>query len=79
MFVLTSTFQLAPDLLIIKNSESSQAFNKSDEYVVKVPHNLTEEDTKQLMNYFDLIAFNKFMKYFGIAPPPLGKPMLEDF
>ena len=66
---MKNSFQVAPDLLILRSSRSSFGglFSSSSERVVRVPHVLTPQDLQQLLDYFDLIALNRFMKLFGKA------------
>jgi hypothetical protein len=71
VFVMQNSFDLAPDLLIMRSSHSSWGglFSSSDEHIERVPHNLTPVDLQTLLDYFDLIAFDRFMKYFGQQTP----------
>ena len=64
---MKNSFQVAPDILILRNSKSSWGglFSSSSQQIVRVPHAMTPEDLQQLLDYFDLIAFNRFMKLFG--------------
>ena len=64
---MNNSFQVAPDILIVRNSKSSWGglFSKSTERVERIPHAMTPQDLQQLLDYFDLIAFNRFMKLFG--------------
>jgi trans-2-enoyl-CoA reductase len=66
---MKNSFKVAPDLLILRNSKSSFGglFSSTSEKVVKIPHAMTPEDLQQLLDYFDLIAMNRFMKLFGQA------------
>ena len=66
---MKNSFKVAPDLLIVRNSRSSFGglFSSTSEKVVKIPHAMTPEDLQQLLDYFDLIAMNRFMKLFGQA------------
>jgi hypothetical protein len=71
MVQMSNSFKLEPDLLVIRNSTSELGglFSDSTENVYKTPHTLTKNDLKTLLDYFDLISYNSFMKYFGKAPP----------
>lgn len=64
---MRNSFKVAPDILIVRSSKSSWGglFSKSSERVERIPHSMTPQDLQQLLDYFDLIAFNRFMKLFG--------------
>ena len=53
----------------MRSSRSSWGglFKSTSERVVRVPHVMTPQDLQQLLDYFDLIALNRFMKLFGKA------------
>lgn len=64
---IANTFQIAPDLLILRNSKSSWGglFTSESEKIEEIPHAMTPVDLQQLLDYFDLIAFKRFMALFG--------------
>lgn len=66
---MKNSFKVAPDILILRESKSSWGglFKSTSQKVVFVPHAMTPEDLQQLLDYFDLIALNRFMKLFGQA------------
>lgn len=64
--ILQNSFELAPDLLILKSSKSSWGglFKKETAKVVEVPHILSPGDLDTLCDFFDLIAMQRFMDHF---------------
>lgn len=78
--VMSNSFDLAPDMLIVKNSKSvlGGLFGSSDEHIVRVPHIMTPDDLQMLLDYFDIITYDRFMKYFN-TQTVLAAPQIEDF
>ncbi|TNV82010.1 hypothetical protein FGO68_gene7730 [Halteria grandinella] len=66
MAILQNSFELAPDLLILKSSKSSWGglFKKTSTKIVEVPHLLSPDDLDTLCDFFDLIAMQRFMDHF---------------
>ena len=64
---MKNSFQVAPDILIVRDSKSSWGglFKKSTERIERIPHAMTPVDLQQLLDYFDLVAFDRFMKLFN--------------
>lgn len=64
---MKNSFVIAPDILILRESKSSWGglFSKSGEKIYQIPHTMTPVDLQQLLDYFDLVAFDRFMKLFG--------------
>ena len=70
---MKNSFEVAPDILIVRDSKSSWGglFKQSKERIERIPHAMTPVDIQQLLDYFDLVAFDRFMKLFN------KKTMLE--
>jgi hypothetical protein len=65
---MSNSFQLAHDVLIVRNSQSKdgEMFSEETERIDRIPKdNVTADDLKQILDFFDLIAFNKFLNMFG--------------
>jgi hypothetical protein len=64
---MKNSFEFAPDILIVRDSKSSWGglFKKSNERIERIPHSMTPVDLQQLLDYFDLVAFDRFMKLFN--------------
>ena len=64
---MKNSFEVAPDILIIRDSKSSWGglFSESKERIERIPHAMTPVDMQQLLDYFDLVAFDRFMKLFN--------------
>lgn len=64
--MLENTFQLSPDLLLLKKHKSKWGglAKKDKEQLVRVPHQLTPEDLETLLEFFDLVAMQRFMDHF---------------
>lgn len=80
---MQASFKLTPDLLVIRKSTSylGGLFSSSQDEIKKSPHNLKPDDLSTLLDYFDLIAFDRFMEYIHsmpkVAPHMLNKPTLK--
>ncbi|PAA93599.1 hypothetical protein BOX15_Mlig000053g1 [Macrostomum lignano] len=57
-----TSFQLAPDLLVVERKSSSMwgAFGSSETVIHKVPASIRDADLDVLMAFFDLAAFRRF-------------------
>jgi len=65
---MQNSFKLAYDVLIVRNSQSQDGdfFSEETEKIERIPKgNVTEDDLKQILDFFDLIAFDRFLKQFG--------------
>jgi hypothetical protein len=64
---MKNSFEIAPDILIMRDSKSSFGgmFKKTSERVERIPHAMTPLDLQQMVDYFDLVAFDRFMKLFN--------------
>jgi hypothetical protein len=64
---MRNSFEVAPDILIVRDSKSSWGglFKQSKERIERIPHAMTPVDLQQLLDYFDLVAFDRFMKLFN--------------
>ncbi len=65
---MSNSFKLAQDVLIVRNSQSKDGdyFSEETENIERIPKDdVTEDDLKQIMDFFDLIAFDRFLKQFG--------------
>ena len=66
---LSRSFKLAQNVLIIRTSQSQEkGFYEQKERIETVPTEVTEEDLKQVIDFFDLIAMEKFLKQYGTSP-----------
>ena len=63
---MNNNFEIAPDLLIMRDSKSilGGMFGSSRERIERVPHSMTPDDLQEMLDFFDLIAFERFMKLF---------------
>ena len=65
---MSNSFKLAHDVLIVRNSQSKDGdyFSEETERIERIPKDdVTEDDLKQILDFFDLIAFDRFLKQFG--------------
>ena len=65
---MSNSFKLAQDVLIVRNSQSKDGdyFSEETERIERIPKDqVTEDDLKEILDFFDLIAFEKFLKQFG--------------
>lgn len=70
---MSSTFALTPDLIIKRNSKSllGGLFEWESTTINQVPHTVTKDDLDVLLNYFDMIAFERFTKFLHSTPKAL--------
>jgi hypothetical protein len=56
----------APNVTIITTSNRTWfgLFNKTEQKIVQVPQNLTKEDMIAVSDYFDLVIYDRFLRYF---------------
>jgi hypothetical protein len=66
MAIMKNTFEVAPDLLILRGKKSSWGglFKKDTTRVVEVSHVISPEDLTTLVQFFDLVAMQRFMDHF---------------
>ena len=65
---MSNSFKLAQDVLIVRNSQSKDGdyFSEETERIERIPKDdVTVDDLKQILDFFDLIAFDRFLKQFG--------------
>ena len=65
---MSNSFKLAQDVLIVRNSQSKDGdyFSEETERIERIPKDdVTEDDLKQILDFFDIIAFDRFLKQFG--------------
>ena len=64
---MKNSFEIAPDILIMRDSKTTLGgiFKISSERVERVPHSMTPVDLQQMLDYFDLVAFDRFIKIFN--------------
>ena len=65
---MSNSFKLAQNVLIVRNSQSKDGdfFSEETERIERIPKGkVTEDDLKEILDFFDLIAFEKFLKQFG--------------
>ena len=63
---MNQNIELAKDFLAIRNSRTNDndMFNYQDEQIMRLPHEFTTTDLQQIIDYFDIITYQKFMKQF---------------
>jgi len=63
---LSNSFKLAQNVLVVRSSKSLDgAFTKETERIESRPVEVTETDLKQVLDFFDLVAMQKFINQFG--------------
>ena len=65
---MSNSFKLAQNVLIVRNSQSKDGdyFSEETERIERIPKDkVTEDDLKEILDFFDIIAFEKFLKQFG--------------
>lgn len=62
---MTATFQLSPDLIITRSSTSylGGLFTFESDKIKRIPHAITLIELGTLLDYFDLIAFDRFITF----------------
>jgi hypothetical protein len=67
---MQATFQLSPDLLIVRHSTSflGGLFSSSHDEIKSVPHAITMPELGTLLDYFDMIAFDRFLTFLHNHP-----------
>jgi len=66
---LSNSFKLAQNVLVVRTSQSMDgAFTSQTERIETRPKEVTETDLKQVLDFFDLIAMEKFIRQFGGVP-----------
>jgi len=65
---ITASFELGDDLLIINKSKSilGGIYSDSSDKIVHVPRNLTPEDIKTVMSFFQLVTMKNIADNLGI-------------
>jgi hypothetical protein len=60
-------FTLAPDVVVYRTSKSTFGglFQSQTDTIKYVPHTLTADEMKTLLDFFDVITIEKFKDYFG--------------
>jgi hypothetical protein len=71
MVQMSQNFELAQDVLVIRNSYTTEdgKFSFEQESIEHVPHEVTETDLQQILDFFDIITFKRFMKQLGADEP----------
>ena len=63
---LSNSFKLAQNVLVVRTSKSLDgAFTKETERIESRPVEVTETDLKQVLDFFDLVAMQKFINQFA--------------
>ena len=65
---MNNSFKLAQNVLIVRNSQSKDGefFSRQEERIERIDKTeVSEDDLKQVLDFFDMIAMNKFVKQFG--------------
>ena len=68
---MSQNFELAQDVLVVRNSYTSEdgKFSYEKDQIQRIPHQVTGTDVQQIMDFFDLITFRRFLKQFEIDAP----------
>jgi hypothetical protein len=63
---IKQSFVLAPDIIAYRNSKSTFGglFTSQTDDIKQIPHRLTTDDMKTLLDFFDVITIEKFKQYF---------------
>jgi hypothetical protein len=83
-FSMANSIVFAPNVTVVTSSSSSWLgiFNKTEQEIVQTPQNLTEEDMLAVSDYFDLVIYDRFLRYFDSSRTPspyaLGDNLLGD-
>ena len=67
---MDADFVLSPDLIVMRNTKSilGGLFSSENDQVKEVPHTLTPADLSTLLDYFDMIAFERFTAFLHTQP-----------
>lgn len=70
---MNADFKLAPDLTIISKTKSliGGLWSKSEDVVEKSPANMTTDDIKIIIAFFEYIGLDQFATFMGIRLPKL--------
>lgn len=80
---MQASFKLSPDLLVVRKTTSylGGLFSSSHDEIKKNPHRLQPDDLSTLLDYFDMIAMDRFMEYIHSMPKAMAlhadKPALQ--
>ena len=71
-FSMANSIKFAPNVTIVTSSTRSWRgiFNKTTQEVIQVPQNLTEDDMLAVSDYFDLVIYDRFLRYFDSTRTP---------
>lgn len=64
---VAATFDLAPDLVVIRSSKSylGGLFKYSTDHIKKIPRSLDQQSLNTLFTFFDVVAFKRFAEVVG--------------
>lgn len=65
---IQQTFNLSPDIIVYRNSKSSFGglFTSQKDEIKYVPHRLTADDMKTLLDFFDYVSIGRFKRFLGV-------------
>lgn len=71
-FSMANSIVFAPNVTVVTSSTRSWfgIFNKTEQEVIQVPQNLTEDDMLAVSDYFDLVIYDRFLRYFNSSRTP---------
>ncbi len=66
VFNMANSIKFEPNILIVTRSKSSWfgLNKKTEQQIIKIPVKMTQDDMRILSDYFDLVIFDRFMRYF---------------
>lgn len=64
---MKNSFNIAPEILVVRESKSSFGglFGSKSDKIITIPRSMTPVDLQELLDYFDHVAFERFMKLFN--------------
>jgi hypothetical protein len=66
-FSMANSIVFAANVTVVSSSTSSWfgLFNKTEHEIISVPQNLTEDDMIAVSDYFDMVIYDRFLKFFN--------------
>jgi hypothetical protein len=66
VFSMANSIKFEPNILIVTKSKSSWfgLNKKTEQKIINIPVAMTEDDMRILSDYFDMVIFDRFMRYF---------------
>ncbi len=62
-YQMSQDFEFSEDVLVIRNSFTTHdgKFSKEEEKIEHVPHKVSQDDIKQVLNFFDIVMYKRFL------------------